>query len=69
MLHRWIESLETDSAVKKKRKKERIKGEEKSEKSLMAPSTSFHLKIIRLLELSNWQLYPLITFNTIFRKI
>ena len=68
MLHRWIEGLETDSAVKKKRK-ERIKGEEKSEKSLMAPSTSFHLKIIRLLELSNWQLYPLITFNMIFRKI
>ena len=31
MLHRWIESLETDSAVKKK-EKERIKGEEKSEK-------------------------------------
>ena len=32
MLHGWIGSLETDSAVKKKEKKERIKGEEKSEK-------------------------------------
>ena len=27
-------------------------------KRLMALSTSFHLKFIRLLELSNWQSYP-----------